>query len=114
MSGRTPHTRVDFIDDKPHDVGHVTRAIHVNGSPVCIELDSLFLDYSPDGPTRVTVTLIVDEIHFTKAGADENAKSASERAATGDIHVHNGEPADIEKALSDALRRREFRAIKRP
>lgn len=67
----SPRTVVELIDSTPGNVCHKVKTVHINGKPVRIKADSLQIDYGYDDVTTVTVTLMVDELHFRHRREDE-------------------------------------------
>lgn len=63
----TPRTVVEFVDPSGADnVLHKVKNLHINGQPVAVEADSIRLTFGHGEPTRVTLTLLPDEIHFIR------------------------------------------------
>ena len=63
----TPHTVVEFVDPSGADsVLHKVKDLHINGQPVTVEADSIRLTFGHGEPTRVTLTLVPDEVHFIR------------------------------------------------
>ena len=62
-----PHTVVELVDPSGADnVLHKVREVHINGRPVSVEADSIRLTFGHGEPTRVTLTLLPDEVHFIR------------------------------------------------
>ena len=62
-----PHTVVEFVDPSGTDsVLHKVKDLHINGQPVTVDPDSITIDFGNTEVTRVTLTLLPDEIHFIR------------------------------------------------
>ena len=62
-----PHTVVELVDPSGADgVLHKVKNLHINGQPVTVEADSIRFTFGHSEPTRVTLTLLPDEVHFIR------------------------------------------------
>ena len=64
---RIPRTLVEFVDPSGVDnVLHKAKALYINGQPVTVESGTIRLDFGSKEVTRVTLTLLPDEVHFIR------------------------------------------------
>ena len=66
-SRRVPRTVVELVDPSGADgVLHKVTSVYINGHPVTVKADSITIDFGNSEITRVTLTLLPDEIHFIR------------------------------------------------
>ena len=45
-------------------MAHKTKELRINGVPVLVESDSVYLEFGTDELTKLTVTILPAEVHF--------------------------------------------------
>lgn len=62
-----PYTVVELVDPSGADgFLHKVKYVHINGRPVTVEAGSIALNFGDSEITRVTLTLLPDEVHFIR------------------------------------------------
>lgn len=65
---KAPRTVIEFTDtataDTERPLAHKAKEIRINGAPVLVDADSVYLEFGANDPTRLTVTIFPTEVHF--------------------------------------------------
>ena len=106
MSARDQRTVVEVVDTTGCDVAHITKEVRVNGSPVRLAENGIAVEHGYGEPTKVTLTLIVDDLHFRQSNVETGQSTGP--------HIHFDIEGIANSAINEALRRGEFRRMTRP
>ena len=68
-----PRTIIEFTDTKSPDpaLAHITRQVKVNGTPVLLAEDGVEIEYGYGEITKVILTILPTEVHFTAGRGNE-------------------------------------------
>lgn len=60
----TPRNHIELRDTRPDSPMHIARTVFIDGHEVVVEADSINITLTPDGPTRVTLTILPHRVTF--------------------------------------------------